>query len=252
MINIYHLQIKKKVMPVLESDIHLPKPEYNVAFLCNLANRDIIAKNIAKRKSSGNIDKVLELYQNPNSEEELIKELSRIPNFTDPKVFEYADDEPFVLRLKGNIPKYNFKPREFSQLVAKLKLLRTDRMGPVTGSRSYVLLGDLAELEQALVTYSLKELLKHNFKLVSVPDILPSQVIERCGLISDGERRLVYEVEPYYGDDLSLSGTAEMALAYKLSNKVLHPDELPLKLAAVSRCYRAEVSNLAGERGIYR
>ncbi|XP_001607907.2 serine--tRNA ligase, mitochondrial [Nasonia vitripennis] len=244
--------LEKKVMPILETEIHLPKPEYNVEFLCNPLNRDLIAKNILKRKNSGNIDKVLELHQSLHSQEEFIKELSKIPNLTDPNVLEYADNEPCILRVQGDQPKYSFEPHEFSQLAAKLRLLRTDRLGPVTGSRSYILLGDLAELEQALITYTLKELLKHNFKLVSVPDILPSQVIERCGLISDGERKLVYVVEPYYGDDLSLSGTAEMALAYKLSNTVLHENELPLKLAAVSRCYRAEVSNLLEERGIYR
>lgn len=239
-------------MPILETEIHLPKPEYNVELLCNPANRDLIAKNISKRKSSGDIDKVLELHQSLRSQEELSKELSKIPNLTDPNVLEYADDEPCILRVQGELPSFNFEPQEFSQLAAKLKLLRTDRLGPVQGSRSYILFGDLAELEQALIAYTLKELLKHDFKLVSVPDILPSQVIERCGLISDGERRLVYEVEPYYGDELSLSGTAEMALAFKLSNRVLLQDELPLKLAAVSRCYRAEVSNLLEERGIYR
>lgn len=220
--------------------------------MCNPANRDLIAKNIGKRKSSGNIDRVLEFYKNSQSSVELAKELSRIPNLTDPRVLEYPNDEPCILKTKNDIRNFDFEPQEFSQLASKLKLLRTDRLGPVTGSKSYILMGDLAEMEQALITYSLKELKSHNFQLVSVPDILPSQVIERCGLISDGERRLVYGVEPHYGDDLSLSGTAEMALAYKLSNRVFSYDELPLKLAAVSRCYRAEVSNLLEERGIYR
>lgn len=181
-----------------------------------------------------------------------MQELSRIPNLTDPKVLEYQDNEPVILKVKNDQPKYDYEPQEFSQLASKLKLIKTDRLGPVTGSRSYILLGDLAELEQALIRYTLTELLKHKFKLVSVPDILPSQVIERCGLISDGERRLVYEIEPFNGNDLSLSGTAEMALAFKLSNKILTSSELPLKLAAVSRCYRAEVSNLLEERGIFR
>ncbi|XP_058797805.1 serine--tRNA ligase, mitochondrial [Phymastichus coffea] len=238
--------------PVIESKIHLPEPEYNVEFLCNPINRDLIATNIIRRNSSCNIDKVLELYKSSQSSSELAKELSRIPNLTDPQVLKYPNNEPCILRTRNDLPKYDFEPQEFSQLANKLKLLRTDRLGPVTGSKSYILMGDLAEMEQALIIYSLKELKRHNFQLISVPDILPSQIIERCGLISDGERRLVYEVEPYYGDDLSLSGTAEMALAYKLSNKVFLYDELPLKLAAVSRCYRAEVSNLQEERGIYR
>lgn len=49
-----------------------------------------------------------------------------------------------------------------------------------------------------------------------------------------------------------LSGTAEMAIAGFLSNKTFKECELPLKYAAVSRCYRAETSGLNEEKGIYR
>ncbi|XP_014205482.1 serine--tRNA ligase, mitochondrial [Copidosoma floridanum] len=244
--------LQKKIIPVLDSEIHLPEPEYDIDFWCNPFNRDLIVKNISKRKSHADINRILQLHQNSHSQEELINEIRKIPNLTDPKVLEYKDNEPCVLRKMGEQPTFRFKPQEFSQIMARLKLLKSDRLGPVTGSKSYILMDDLAELEQALVKYTIKELLKNNFHLISVPDILPSQVIERCGLISDGERKLVYELEPFYGDDLSLSGTAEMALAYKLSNKIFSPHELPLKLAAVSRCYRAEISQLADERGIYR
>ncbi|KAJ8686262.1 hypothetical protein QAD02_022056 [Eretmocerus hayati] len=248
----YHIDAQPQLTSLLESKVQLPRVEYDKDFFCNPDNRDLIHNNIVKRKSTGDIDKVLELSQNGNAEEELIRELGKIPNLTYPQVLEYGDDEPFTLRFVGDPPKFRFKPREFSQLAEKLKFLRTDRLGPVSGSRSYILLGDLAELEQALVQYTLKELLKNGFQLISVPDILPSQVIERCGLISSGERRLVYQIESLYGDELSLSGTAEMALAFKLSDKLLPCAKLPLKLAAVSRCYRAEVSNLSEERGIYR
>jgi seryl-tRNA synthetase len=55
-----------------------------------------------------------------------------------------------------------------------------------------------------------------------------------------------------YKGDHCLSGTAEMALAGYLMNRVFCVTELPLKLAAVSRCYRAETSRMSEERGIYR
>lgn len=51
---------------------------------------------------------------------------------------------------------------------------------------------------------------------------------------------------------MCLSGTSEMALASYFSNQILDEKELPIKLAAVSRCYRAETSSIAEERGIYR
>ncbi|XP_011497267.1 PREDICTED: serine--tRNA ligase, mitochondrial [Ceratosolen solmsi marchali] len=242
---------KQKIHSIPEPEIHLPKPEYNIEFLCNPLNRDLIADNIKKRKSSGNIDKVLEFHRKANSKK-LFEELSKIPNLTQSTTMKYLENIPTILRIIGNLPKYDFKAKEFSNIATNLNLLINNHLGPVTGSRSYVLIGDLAELEQALIMYTIKELLSHNFHLVSVPDILPSQILERCGLINDGDRKLVYEIEPYYGNVFSLSGTAEMALAYKLSNKVFSYDELPIKLVAVSRCYRAEISNLVEERGIYR
>jgi hypothetical protein len=55
-----------------------------------------------------------------------------------------------------------------------------------------------------------------------------------------------------YKGDHCLSGTAEMSLAGYLMNRELRVTELPLRLAAVSRCYRAETSRMAEERGIYR
>lgn len=228
----------------------LPEPEYNTNFLCNPANRDVIFNNIKRRKGIGDIDKVLEYFGNPEKRELLLQELSKIPNCTHPVVIEY-DDKPRLLKKCGRKPEFDFEPQEFAELATNLRTIRTDKLGPVTGQRSYMLLGDLAELEEALVQYAIRRLLKHEFKLLSVPDIIPTKIIERCGLIVDN-RTLVYNLDSCYGDDYSLSGTAEMSLAGKLMNVTLSCDMLPMKLAAVSRCYRAEGSSALDERGIYR
>lgn len=161
-------------------------------------------------------------------------------------------NKPVVLKECGQKPEFDFEPQNFTKLVTKLKLLRTESLGPVIGQKGYIFVGDLADLEEALVHYTVGELMKRGFKLVSVPDIIPTKVIERCGLISDNGRTLVYNLHPSYGDSYSLSGTAEMSLAYKVMNTTFRAEDLPLKMAAVSRCFRAEVSNLLEERGIYR
>lgn len=63
----------------------------------------------------------------------------------------------------------------------------------------------------------------------------------------------IYSLDPnHHGPDMYLSGTAEMSLAGLLSNSIHSVKKLPLKLAAVSRCYRAETSNVIEERGTYR
>lgn len=56
----------------------------------------------------------------------------------------------------------------------------------------------------------------------------------------------------HHSEDLCLSGTSEMAIAGMFENKVIESDMLPMKLATVSQCYRAETSSLMQERGIYR
>lgn len=229
----------------------VPEPEYNIAFLCNPENRDVISNNIKTRKGVGDIDKVLEYFGKPEKQTLFLQELSKIPNCTHPSVVEY-DNKPKLLKKCGKKPEFDFEPKEFAELVTDLKAIRTQALGPIAGQRSYILLGDLAELEEALIQYTVKELMKEGFKLLSVPDILPTKVIERCGLIVDGDRTLVYNLDPCYGDDYSLSGTAEMALAAKLINTTLSYDILPLKFASVSRCYRAEASSILDERGIYR
>lgn len=229
----------------------MPEPEYNINFLCNPANRESISTNIKKRKGIGDIDKVLEYSNKPEKRELFLQELSKIPNCSHPVVLDYGD-KPRLIKECGRKAEYDFEPQEFTELLTSLKALRTEKLGPMSGQRSYVLLGDLAELEEALVRYTVRTLMRHGFKLLSVPDIIPTQIIERCGLIVDGNRTLIYNLDPCYGDDYSLSGTAEMSLAGKLMNTTLSFDELPLKLAAVSRCYRAECSSMQSEKGIYR
>ncbi|XP_011702656.1 PREDICTED: serine--tRNA ligase, mitochondrial-like [Wasmannia auropunctata] len=236
---------------VIGTRLILPEPKYNTDFLCNPANRDIIFNNIKRRKGIGDIDKVLEYSDKPEKRELLLQELSKIPNCTHPAVIEYGD-EPRLMKECGEKPEFDFEPQEFAELATNLKAIRTHTLGPVTGQRSYALLGDLAELEEALIQYTLRKLRKHGFKLLSVPDIVLTKIIERCGLVVDDNRTLVYNLDSYYGDSYSLSGTAEMSLAGKLMNATLSCDALPMKLAAVSRCYRAEGSGSLDERGIYR
>jgi len=228
----------------------MPEPKYNTDFLCNPANRDIISNNIKKRKGIGDIDKVLEYSGKPEKKELFLQELSKIPNCTHPMVIEY--NKPRLLKECGKKAEFDFEPKEFTELVSNLKAIRAQGLGPIAGQRAYAFLGDLAQLEEALIHYAVRKLIKHGFKLFSVPDIIPTKVIERCGLIMNDDRTLIYNLDPYYGDDYSLSGTAEMSLASKLMNTTFSYDALPIKMAAVSRCYRAEASSILEERGIYR
>lgn len=247
-------QINEKNQKIVNTKLKIPESEFNTQFICNPKNSDEIHQNILRRKGIGDIDRVLELsrkLKDENTSKELLKELALIPNSTDEKIIDYPA-EGKVIKICNSAPIFDFKAKTFSELASSLKLVRMEDLGPVVGDKSYILIGDLAQLEEALIHYTLHKLSRFGFKLISVPDILPKEVIERCGLSVHGQRTLVYSLSDGYGDDLSLSGTAEMSLASKLINSKISHKELPLKLAAVSRCFRAEISNNFDEPGIYR
>ncbi|XP_049873332.1 serine--tRNA ligase, mitochondrial [Pectinophora gossypiella] len=242
----------------------VPLPDIDVDYYCNVENTMEIIENIKKRKGVGNINRVLETYNifkqtSPNDKsyftirENLFKELSTLPNKTHPSVKEYKEDPRLVRELNKKRDFGSYVPLEFGEITRRLNLMRTDKLGQTCGHKSYYFLGELAELEEALIKYTVCSLLKKNFNLVSVPDILPSNVLQSCGMMVNNDRTQIYSLDPlHHGPDLYLSGTAEMSLAGLLMNTVHQKQDLPLKLAAVSRCYRAETSNLIEERGIYR
>lgn len=228
----------------------LSKPKLDEKFLLDNRNIEQISENIKLRKGVGDIYKVHELKNKLAKGEavgdQLQEELVKIPNFTHPDVSSYGDD-PKVVDYYNDKPEFSHEPLEFSDICRKLNLLRTEHLGNFSGHKSYFLIGDLAELEQALIKYVTTEILSHGFNLVSVPDILPAEVINSCGMSTDGERNQVYRILP---SNLCLSGTSEMALAGYFAGGRLK--KLPEKVTAVSRCFRAETSNLHEEKGIYR
>ncbi|GAB6032097.1 hypothetical protein CHUAL_010461 [Chamberlinius hualienensis] len=233
-------------------------PELDVDYLCNPTFTDDIRTNIISRKGVGDIDKVLHLHSLLKSgsdtnkvKEELIEELLKIPNRSHPDVINYGT-EPNIVELVGKKKDFCFDPQPFHQLAESIDGLRTNQLGLFCGSRSYYIKGFLANLEDALVKMTLDFLLKKKkFQLVGVPDLLPSQIISGCGMNLHGERNQVYKLNRHHYGDMCLSGTAEMSLAAMFANEVVDC-ELPLKLASASRCYRAEVSNIQEEKGIYR
>ncbi|GJQ69381.1 Aats-ser [Trypoxylus dichotomus] len=243
---------------------HVQKyPELDFSYLSDKNNSEEITSNIKRRKGVGNVDLILQLkydLDNLNTldprykeiEERFRNECHNIPNATHPDIILYGN-EPKILKHIGEEPQFKFQPREFQEIAKRLNLIRTEQLGYLSGHRSYYFLGELAEFEHALVQYTLSNLIRKNFNIVTVSDILHREIIESCGLNTRGERTQVYQLDENHGTDFCLSGTSEMALAGFLANHTLENEgELPLKLATVSRCFRAETSSVADEKGIYR
>lgn len=245
------------------NDLKIPPPELELEYLCNTDNRNEIKYNIENRKGTGNIDKLLELYNKIKSlntscpeyeavHKEILTEAVKIPNKSHPDIIVYGE-KPKVVKVLGECPKYDYKPRLFDFLTKRFHLVRNDNITNFTGHRSYFFMGQLADLESALIKWSLKKLITRGFKIISVPNILNRNIIEACGMATRGERSQVYNLsEEHYGKDLCLSGTAEMSIGGYFMNKNIQENELPMRIAAVSRCFRAETSRVSDERGIFR
>ncbi|KAI9554551.1 hypothetical protein GHT06_019824 [Daphnia sinensis] len=236
------------------------KPIPDIDYLSDPNNYEIIDSNIKSRKGTGNIKMLKELLTKYNSAEshekdelkqKLLFEALKIPNRSDPRLHSYGDT-PHVVEAPGQKPAWSFPAQEFHTIARNLDLLRTENLGNLTGPRSYYFIKELAQLEQALIHFTVAALEKKGFTLFSVPDLLHSRLIESCGMDTKGERTQVYKLEPEFYGDVCLSGTAEMALASYFTEAVIPVTQLPIKMAAVSRCYRAETSNVQEERGIYR
>lgn len=180
-----------------------PFPDIDINYYCNMKNILEITNNINNRKGIGDINRVHEIYNlykdTPTSDiafhtikENLYKELVNLPNKTHPLVQSYKDAPKIVHKINTLRDFGQYKPLEFSEITQHLNLMRTDKLGYTCGNKSYYYLSELAELEEALIKYTVSILLRKNFCLISVPDILSSNVLRSCGMMINNDRTQVY------------------------------------------------------------
>ncbi|XP_003747868.1 serine--tRNA ligase, mitochondrial [Galendromus occidentalis] len=200
------------------------------------------------RKVKIDADRILNLLRADPSSEELMKLLRALPNFTHESVVNATS--PNELEEFGQ--KTGIKKPMDESARSHGVLLQNRAYTTICGERAYFLTGDLARLERALVTFTVERLKKLDFKIISVPDLISADEVEACGMQPFGQRSQVYRVKLGKQRKLCLSGTAEIALANLFRDKAFENCELPLRLGAVSRCFRAEVSRLKEEKGLYR
>ncbi|CAL1280300.1 unnamed protein product [Larinioides sclopetarius] len=232
-------------------------------YYTNPSNLVEIASNVMARNVHGSLKDVLEKLQelikvrDDPAQSKILKEaltpvLFWLPNKTHPRVAQNKSEEPVTIGKVGDKVHFTYFPSAFHNLTKRLNVLRTKHLGHMSGHRSYFLKGDLALLEQALVRFALSKLRKKGFQMVSVPDIVPKSFLENCGMRTTNKHSQVFHIDKSWAPDLCLSGTSEMALASYLSDETHDVSNLPIKLCAASRCYRAEAKRGYLEKGIYR
>ncbi|MDB5033521.1 MAG: Seryl-tRNA synthetase [Chlorobi bacterium] len=186
--------------------------------------------------------------------EELATELEiaarTIPNMTHPSVPAGGEDEGTVLAHIGEPRQFTFEPKDHLELGTELDLIDFESATTVSGAKFYYLLNEGALLEFALINYAVSKLLARGFTPYLTPDLARTDILEKIGFNPRGAETQVYNVAE---SDLCLVGTAEITLGGLLHDRILRKEELPIRLAGFSHCFRTEAGS-AGQfaRGLYR
>jgi len=167
-------------------------------------------------------------------------QLASLPNLPSPD----APDEDTVVRTVGEA---GATGKDHLELAGPR--IDMERGARLSGSRFAYLLGDLVMLEFALVRYALEKLRGEGFEPVIPPVLVRERALYGTGMWPDTEQQIYRLPE----DDLYLVGTSEVALASLHDDEILSADDLPLRYAGFSTCFRRE-AGAAGKdtRGIFR
>jgi seryl-tRNA synthetase len=181
----------------------------------------------------------------------LREEQLKIPNMTHPDAPIGKDDSENVeIRRWGEIPSFGFGVRDHVELGESLDIIDFDAGAKVAGSKFYFLRGDAVLLELGLVRYAMDVLMGRGYVPTITPDLARDEALVGTGFIPRGPETQIYSIED---SDLSLVATAEITLAGSLADEIVDENDLPIRLAGLSHCFRTEAgSHGRASRGLYR
>ena len=177
--------------------------------------------------------------------------LFKIPNLPlDSVPVGKGDKDNKEIKKWGEIPHFDFKPKDHLELGRSLGILDFEKGAKVAGSQFFFLYGDGAFLELALTHYALEKLSKVGFLPVITPDLAKSRYYLGTGYAPKGDEAQTYTIE---GEDLGLIATAEVTLAGSHADEIISEDKLPLKYVGYSHCFRKEAGAYGKySKGLYR
>ena len=204
---------------------------------------------IATMKEAGAREKELstQLKEVEASFEEL---MLLVPNVCAPDVPEGKDDaENVELRTWGTRPEFDFEWKDHVALGEALDIIDIPRGVKLAGTRSYILKGDGARLELAVLNAALEFISERGFTPMLVPHIVRAEPMVGTAYYPGGEEQS-YQCEK---DELSLIGTSEVPITSYHMNETLDQSELPRRYAGMSACYRREAGTYGKDtKGLYR
>ena len=229
------------------------------------ANRNKISKQIGALMGQGKKDEAMELKAQVEKDAARLSELEEkekelqgkitkimmtIPNIIDPSVPIGKDDSCNVEIEKFGEPVVpDFEIPYHTEIMERFDGIDLDAAGKVAGNGFYYLMGDIARLHSAVISYARDFMIDRGFTYCVPPFMIRSNVV--TGVMSFDEMdAMMYKIE---GEDLYLIGTSEHTMIGRFIDQTLDGAKLPLTLTSYSPCFRKEKgAHGIEERGIYR
>jgi seryl-tRNA synthetase len=183
-------------------------------------------------------------------EEKIKKIMMIIPNIIDPSVPIGKDDSENVeVQRYGDPAVPDFDIPYHTEIMEKLSGIDLDSARKVAGNGFYYLMGDIARLHSAVISYARDFMINRGFTYCIPPFMIRSDVV--TGVMSFAEMEaMMYKIE---GEDLFLIGTSEHSMIGKFIDTILQETSLPQTLTSYSPCFRKEKgAHGLEERGVYR
>jgi len=212
-----------------------------------------------KKEEAEKVKSEIAGYANEMNELELVEEklstqikekMMVIPNIIDDSVPIGKDDNENVEIEKFGDPVVpNYEIPYHADILEKLNGLDKVSAGRTSGNGFYYLMGDIARLHSAMISYARDFMIDKGFTYCVPPFMIRSDVV--TGVMSFEEMdAMMYKIE---NEDLYLIGTSEHSMIGKFKDQIIKESELPLNLTSYSPCFRKEVgAHGIEERGIYR
>ena len=229
------------------------------------ANKNKIAKQIGSLMGQGKKDEAEEMKkqvaeqsarlaaleeQEKELGDKILKIMMTIPNIIDPSVPIGKDDNENVEVQKYGEPVIpDFEIPYHTEIMERFNGIDLDSARKVAGNGFYYLMGDIARLHSAVISYARDFMINRGFTYCVPPFMIRSNVV--TGVMSFAEMdAMMYKIE---GEDLYLIGTSEHSMIGKFIDTVIQEEELPKTLTSYSPCFRKEKgAHGIEERGVYR
>ena len=248
---IIDLDVKSRQAQAKADDLRAEKNKISKSIGAFMAQKDVAAADKAKL-TVADINKQLEELEPLEAQlsKELTEKLMLIPNIIDKDVPIGKDDSENVEIEKYGEPVVpDFEIPYHTEIMEKLSGIDMESAGKVAGNGFYYLMGDIARLHSAVLSYARDFMIDRGFTYCIPPYMIRSEVV--TGVMSFAEMdAMMYKIE---GEDLYLIGTSEHSMIGKFIDTINEEAKLPYTLTSYSPCFRKEKgAHGIEERGVYR